>query len=953
MIKRKTAMEFNVTKHLFTENEDSYLYEIIQDTVFLERILLNSESLYNKLKKIVTNNKKIDDKTRKSLVKYLLRMAARPQPNRLNSGICLDQADAFNDKNQFKKAEISLEWEYKLMQKLENSLTMNSDIKVVLNPTLYKKDRQYILEKSMKGNKSYVYVNDSDFLDILFESLKNPTSLKSILEEYNEEAHKKLVLGVVEDLIKKDVIKTELSSYSINRDSEAFIRKLKQCCNEDEVLISKLDDIQVGLERYRAAEIGEGIEIYKDLTKKMASLCKSSSYLIVDLYIYDTMNEKKEVTNNVNVDESLKIMQFFNKHQAFDWKEYHNIFVGKYGSFTKVPLLQMIDRDIGIGLPKYSPVNNTNKKIEEYLLNRIMQSNFLDGDKLKLSSNDFSSLKRIYGDEGEDRIPTSYDCKLVSCEDQLLLPPNAFSFPRHSFTGRFSLSEKETPISQPNFSEVNYVSNYFKDLGLTHKSESSTFIDCTGRTDNTVNRIPLNEINVTAHNNRFYLTYKDETVYPVSTHLFGYRNFNEHPAAVFLNEFYRYCFEYPSDFPVDSFSYLEFIPRIEYEDFILSPARVNIKFNLDSTEEERLNKINQIIDKYELNKLKYIYLLEGDRSLPVPNNNNPAISFLESCKRNVGESYELVLMEAPELENAENNDVCDWIYSSSSDLCTNEEHEHKHLKKALEVSRPFLDETDPNVSSYYLYYRNGKREKIEQFILKLNEDGVNLENLFIVNFIDENNREHIRLRYKKDYKNDIELEKRLVDLITSGDLYDYKKTLFHPEINRYGGKDVYEKVYKLFSVDTTSIGKIKSLYSNYNEIERALYLSSYALYGLLGDDTDLLYEYLENSISKNPKYVKPFSKRRNEFRKIVLQSLQDYEKEFDELSSKHKSLSKEVLRSINKAGISKEELFYLIRSIIHMSMNRHFPFKRDLEEEASQYMRFAFSNISYYLRGVV
>ncbi|WP_167751507.1 thiopeptide-type bacteriocin biosynthesis protein [Lentibacillus salicampi] len=266
------------------------------------------------------------------------------------------------------------------------------------------------------------------------------------------------------------------------------------------------------------------------------------------------------------------------------------------------------------------------------------------------------------------------------------------------------------------------------------------------------------------------------------------------------------------------------------------------------------------------------------------------------------------------------------------------------MKKILKITRDFTDEIDINVSSYFLYYRSGKREKVERAILKLSEEQL-LEDMFMVNFIDENNKEHIRLRYRKDNNNDIELENILSVMLASGDIYDFKKTLFYPEINRYGGKKIYKIVYKLFAADTSSMGIFKGLYANYNEIGSALYLSSFILLELLGNDIDLLYDYLEYGIEKDSKYVKPFAKRRNEHCDIVLQSLQDYQRKSNSLLLERKSLSNEILISAEKVGLSKEEIFYLVKSIIHMSMNRHFPFKRDLEIEANQFMRFAFSNI--------
>ncbi|TFJ90641.1 lantibiotic dehydratase, partial [Lentibacillus salicampi] len=652
IIKRKTAMEFAEIKHLFTKNEEAFLNEIIRNPKFLERILLNSETLYNKLKKIIDNNKKIDKKTKKTLVKYLLRMASRPQPFRFNSGICLDQPNQFNGKKQIKKVEISLEWEQKLMKKVDDSLLRSTSVKLVLNPRLYMKDKQSILEKYVNNSTSYIYINNSEFIDELFELLKKPISLQDVLNQYRKDYDEKLIFDVIQKLIRVDIIKTELSSPSIDRDSDTFFEKIKQICGHDKVLISELEDIQYSLEMYKRAEIGEGICLYKDLINKMSSLCKSSSYVIVDLYLHDSMDGREEVISHVNVDDEMQILNLFDKRQTFDWESYYNSFISKYGFYTRVPLLHMIDRDEGLGLPQHLQLNSKNRKIEEYILNRIMQSNFKNDGILKLTSNDYRNIKDIYdNEEGEYRIPISYDCKMVPHEGRLILHPNAFSFPRNSFTGRFSFLKREKKwINVTKYSEINYTSNYFKDIGLTYRSESSTFIDCIGQTKNSIDRIPLNEIDMIAHNGRFYMVYQDEVIYPVSTHLVSYRNFNEHPALIFLNEFYRYCFEYPSDFPVDKFSFLEFIPRVDYKHFILSPARINIKFQQENTKEERINKINEMINNYNLNQFKYIYILEADRALPVPTNNNLSVQFMETCKQKVGGEYVLTLMEAPELD---------------------------------------------------------------------------------------------------------------------------------------------------------------------------------------------------------------------------------------------------------------------------------------------------------------
>src|SRR5699024_7547080 len=117
-------------------------------------------------------------------------------------------------------------WEQELIKKVENSiLKSSSDVKLVVNPRLYKKDQQYVLEKYMSNNTSYIYFEDTKFLNMLFEILRKPVSVNDILKKFGEHQDQQLILGVIQKLITADIIKTELSSPSINRDSDAFMER--------------------------------------------------------------------------------------------------------------------------------------------------------------------------------------------------------------------------------------------------------------------------------------------------------------------------------------------------------------------------------------------------------------------------------------------------------------------------------------------------------------------------------------------------------------------------------------------------------------------------------------------------------------------------------------------------------------------------------------------------------
>lgn len=301
-------------------------------------------------------------------------------------------------------------------------------------------------------------------------------------------------------------------------------------------------------------------------------------------------------------------------------------------------------------------------------------------------------------------------------------------------------------------------------------------------------------------------------------------------------------------------------------------------------------------------------------------------------------------MEAPELENIEYKDrVYDYIFSSKeSDLFSDIQNFD------LSVFDNYSDKLDLRYSYYNIYYRDGKREKIESKLISLSNQ-LSLNSMFLVNFIDEKQKEHIRFRYIKNKEKDSKFEDYLNSLILSEDIYYYDESLFFPEINRYGGNEIAKVIYEFFSIDTICMNLLKEKYDLNDELNGALYLSSFILIELLGDDLDHLYDYLSNSIEKDSKLVKEFSRNRKFYCDILLKSYEDCKTIKKQPLIEHKKVANNIISLLNNTNIDRDKKFYLIKSIIHMSMNRHFPFNRELENKVNQFLRFGYSNLKYVL----
>src|SRR5699024_7433841 len=159
-------------------------------------------------------------------------------------------------------------------------------------------------------------------------------------------------------------------------------------------------------------------------------------------------------------------------------------------------------------------------------------------------------------------------------------------------------------------------------------------------------------------------------------------------------------------------------------------------------------------------------------------------------------------------------------------------------------------------------------------IIRDTQRKLQLENMFLINYIDNNGREHIRIRYSKDKNKDRYVEEYLNSLMLKGTIYDFSKVIFITETNRYGGKDISKIAYRFFSIDTEVMEIIRTKYEHYNKVDRVLYLTSFTLLALFDNNLESLYAYLD-SVEKDSIVLKKFSKNRKYYCDIILETFNE------------------------------------------------------------------------------
>ena len=135
-----------------------------------------------------------------------------------------------------------------------------------------------------------------------------------------------------------------------------------------------LRELKQKIRAYNCTPIGEGISLYKNIVNDMKNLLESKAYLQVDTKIdcsSQTISEKigMELEKTIN----------FLAHLSVGYQEqeyiiqYKKDFLEKYGYNTEVLILEMLDNNIGIGIPA-NYKNSQRKYIDYGLKNEVLNA---------------------------------------------------------------------------------------------------------------------------------------------------------------------------------------------------------------------------------------------------------------------------------------------------------------------------------------------------------------------------------------------------------------------------------------------------------------------------------------------------------------------------------------------------------------------------------------------------
>lgn len=342
---------------------DKLIDLLCNNSLFREAILCASQDLYFSIERYLEG--KINDKRKLrdfqiSILQYWGRMCARSTPFGLFASVSIGNS-SIHPPNQYLRdyrayIEADCEWIYSLIKKIE--LRNYKKLYFSCNNAIYKIGKKlcvpYVLgakvpEQIMFEETAQItqIINLCKNKSVSFYDLSANVVNKQFAKDLNFER-------VFEFLVQNDVL---ISHLRPSPKSESMIKdmatRLKDANIEKDILI-RIESLSIKFEQYNNHDVAEGAEeLLRDIICEMRSINNTKNVVKIDLISVNENNllDKKDfliLEEFANV----FIESLFNlKSSYLLYDEYKDLFYGKYGEYREIPLVEMLDDTIGIGVP--------------------------------------------------------------------------------------------------------------------------------------------------------------------------------------------------------------------------------------------------------------------------------------------------------------------------------------------------------------------------------------------------------------------------------------------------------------------------------------------------------------------------------------------------------------------------------------------------------------------------
>ncbi len=961
---------------------------------------------YRLLTNITELRKLNNDKYKKvtdSLLRYLIRMSTRTTPFGLFASVGVGRwsnktSMSFSIKNRFINARVDTELLARLAMKLEQDEFVMEQLKLFTNPTIVMSgSRAYILQHATieKRLEREVSINTTKLVRDIFALCGTGATYirveKSLIKKYKTD--KDQIKKTLRALISQSFLFTSLRP-SLEEDSYidrivAHLPKSKMKSDLENISekVKELD--MIGLE-----EIGDKQDKIVEEIRKIGDI-EVRSPLHVDTGIKnENMRLNKAIgEKGAQAAEILLSLSTYPNGSVY-LQQYKKKFVERYGDWAIVSLLDLFDQAKGLGSPynKKPVINsdnlNNSERHDDILMNLVIQS--IKQRKLSICLDD-STLERLkVSDLGYANAPKSLDLYASVCalsEDDI--DKGNFKLLISQVTGKIGAGESITRFShlltqylKPLFDEISdyeqlangniLISEAYaipENLHTLNISLHEPFYNnsialgiVSGKGSEI---IPMNDIYIGLRYNNFYIYWakRKKEILVKSNSMLNYKYFPD--IIRFLIDASESKYPVLHQFDWKNAGRMPFLPRIEYNNIILSPARWNINsFTFEKSDLNDLKSFSKTLEKWRQEWLvpEKVFIRFMDNRLLIDMKTDKHVELLySSLKKNYNKTTILEEMLPTTDQSWVSSDNGHYISEVVIPLrlkkirkleCYNKNEKSTLVAYNSNDLKKLESDKLKTVGSDWLYIKlyvtkNVEIDVITHSIRELCVEYMDqklIRNWFFVRYADP--RYQLRIRFNGNPKTltDVvmprlsEWAKKLVDQSLC---FGFCIDNYEREIERYGGSEGIDVAEKVFGFDSNiAIFALWSIKDKDSEVD--------SIYAIAAITADYIMCGLGLDINKRlalyRKWVrgvvnKPYANFRLELRNLTMllegsinPRIRDIKiKELKRMVEDNLSDTKIELDKLNREGKLCQNIEDIYRSYIHMHFNRLLGINNDEE----------------------
>lgn len=434
---RSPLLPFQSVKNVL--GGEGALFKILSDDKIQEAIFLGSPVLYTEIRKLLTNNIKDDSEKEQiinSTVRYINRMSTRCTPFGLFAGCGLG---TFGRKSQIslkdtrsRKSRLDMQYLYNLYAFITKETELKKKIKYYTNSSIYYVggNIRYIETIYSGANRRYQIseVEGSTYLREILIMSKNGYTIKNLVNFLCELCGHNISIEegykYINELIDSQLLIGELFQSITGDDFLERLINLIQDCGEDDFLLYSLQQI-----RDLLIELDTNPSNHYKIYNDIISIIKSINVPFEEKYLFqvDSFLLSHQATLNeqiiIDLQNCLLFLNTISRDNNETLNHFKHDFYERYEE-REIPLLEVLDPDIGLGYPSKVGGSSVSPIIDDLYIPNV------SGEKsFGLTAFQAFMLSKIVDAKGEKRKEIFFTEKDInqSLNEEISLPSTIYT----------------------------------------------------------------------------------------------------------------------------------------------------------------------------------------------------------------------------------------------------------------------------------------------------------------------------------------------------------------------------------------------------------------------------------------------------------------------------------------------------------------------------------------------